>query len=85
MSAKCKSCGAAIVWAKTTSGRTMPVDAEPTDDGTIHLNGSDCEVLSKADREAVLAADDLSGRYTRLHKSHFSTCPQAARHRKPKS
>jgi len=25
----CKSCGAQIVWAKTASGRAMPLDARP--------------------------------------------------------
>jgi hypothetical protein len=29
VSVTCKSCGAAIVWAQTESGRRMPLDAEP--------------------------------------------------------
>ena len=31
--AKCRSCGAEIVWVKTLQGKNMPIDAE-TDDGS---------------------------------------------------
>lgn len=27
--AKCRSCGAPIVWTKTTNGKRMPLDAKP--------------------------------------------------------
>lgn len=29
MSATCRSCGAAIVWAVTAAGKRMPLDAKP--------------------------------------------------------
>lgn len=82
----CKSCGAAIVWATSAKSRQrMPLDAEPAADGNIYINLDDqYEVLSKADVEAIHARDDLSGRHTRLYKSHFSTCVFAAAHRKGK-
>lgn len=33
----CRSCSARIVWAVTSRGRPMPVDAEPHPDGDIRL------------------------------------------------
>lgn len=31
--AACRSCGAAIVWLKTSTGKNMPVDAETVTEG----------------------------------------------------
>jgi len=69
--AKCRSCGAAIRWGRTQSGKAMPLDAEPVPDGTLGIapNG---EIYSKG--------DEAGDRY----KSHFATCPNAATHRKEK-
>ena len=61
----CRSCGAAIVWAKTTTGKSMPLDAEPVPDGNIVLHEGVAYVTGTGDR-----------------KSHFATCPNAARHRR---
>jgi hypothetical protein len=67
---KCKSCGAAIVWAKTVSGKLAPFDAESHEDGTFVI-GSD----------GVARFDDmLIARQG--YRSHFATCPNAAKHRK---
>lgn len=67
----CRSCGAPMIWTVTSSGRRMPVDAEPSSLGTFALEEEGDLVL------AVLvpnAAQDTSGQ---LHMSHFATCPQA--------
>jgi hypothetical protein len=32
-----ETCQAPIVWARTVTGKVMPVDAEPSDDGNIRL------------------------------------------------
>lgn len=78
----CRSCGAKLIWAKTAAGRSMPLDAGPVADGTIHLNsGGQCEVLTGE----KLATYKMAYIDIRLYKSHLSTCPQAATHRKPKS
>ena len=71
MSAKCSSCGAAIVWAKTTKGKRMPVDAEPAAGGNINLDGFGVARYVPAGK----------GHY----KSHFATCPNSAAHRKGRS
>lgn len=78
-------CGRDIIWAK--SGKTMrwmPIDAEPSVDGNITLRwmpGSQdpqATVLTVAqERERQL----LQGK---LHTSHFATCPDAERFRRPR-
>jgi hypothetical protein len=70
----CRSCGAPIVWARTDSGKRMPVDADPSEDGTL--------VLEQAG--AVLRAHvvgTVPGEGSR-HRAHFATCPDAESWRK---
>ncbi|MGH3476019.1 MAG: hypothetical protein ACRDQD_04190 [Nocardioidaceae bacterium] len=72
----CRSCGAPIQWAKTAMGKAMPLDAEPSPNGNVHLHG---------DVAVVLVADDI-GRVratgARLYLSHFVTCPDAQKWRR---
>ncbi len=68
----CRSCGAAIRWVQTEAGKRMPVDAKP-------------EKRLVIDPLAVrLGADTPTARVVDTFASHFSTCPNAAAHRKPK-
>lgn len=70
--ATCNSCGAEIVWARTSAGKLAPIDDAPTPGGNIVFE------------------DDGTVRYLRkdqkhdgdTYASHFSTCPNAASHRK---
>lgn len=69
MTATCRSCGAEILWATTSlAGMRMPVDPEPTGDGTL--------VLVRAGSAPIVAnrRDDDAGPF---YRSHFSTCPDA--------
>ena len=59
---KCRSCGAEVVWVKTRSGRSMPLDAVNPNAGNVRI----------VDNVAHVGADG-SGHYV----SHFSTCPEA--------
>jgi hypothetical protein len=34
---RCRSCHKAIVWAKTVTGKSMPLDVEPVEGGNIQL------------------------------------------------
>lgn len=81
MPAKCRSCGAAIVWTLTEAGRRMPVDVEPADDGALRLEesqgGSDVVY-------AFVVRGNVRPRGP-LYRSHFATCPNAASHRKGRS
>lgn len=63
----CKSCGAAIVWAKTSMGKLAPYERDDA-------NGKWAVVAGIA---RLLEPTDVE-RFT----SHFATCPQAAQWRK---
>jgi hypothetical protein len=69
----CRSCKAPVVWGVTTkNGATMPVDAEPVDDGNIELRPG---AHGKGAVATVLTGPSLLG--GPLRKSHFATCPDA--------
>lgn len=73
--AKCKRCPARIVWAVSEStGRRMPVDADPSPNGNVQLVEGDpprARVLSADERNTIAAQDEP------LHLNHFVTCPEA--------
>ena len=76
--ARCSSCNAPIEWTTSaTTGKAMPIDAEPHPDGNIVLRDGQAVVLGRAALE-VQPAD------VPRFKSHFATCKFAATHRKPK-
>ncbi len=71
MADRCQTCQAPIEWTvSATTGKKMPIDAEPAADGNIVLTGGKAMVLSPIERLAVAAG-------TPLFRSHFSTCKQA--------
>lgn len=72
MASKCRSCNAVILWAKTASGKLIPLDVVRSDRGNLELLGDTVRYVTPD----VNAAE----RYT----SHFATCPGAGQHRKPK-
>jgi hypothetical protein len=63
---KCSSCGAEIVWLITDSGKRAPMNYPPV---------KRFIVTSVADGQYL-------GRMCDTFDSHFSTCPDAGRHRK---
>lgn len=74
--AKCKSCGAPVIWAKTAAGRLAPYDAAASRDvpkGYRIVAGVSEYVKDNTGTMFPLEP---------LHTSHFATCPNAARHRK---
>lgn len=76
--ARCVSCRAPIVWVtSSTTGRPVPLDAEPTADGNVVLRDGQAVVLGKAGL-AELPAD--APRF----RSHFATCPHAGQWRAPR-
>jgi hypothetical protein len=73
---QCRTCGAAITWATSAmTGKNMPLDAEPTAEGTMLLKDG----IVTPEVRATPAF--LASRPTR-HTSHFSRCPQADQWRK---
>lgn len=95
--ARCRSCEAEIVWAQTTSGKLMPLDADNDDgydrplldpEGRVAPTGR--YVTTKRGQRVmeveVLAQEELfAGDRPRRYRSHFQTCPNADAHRKAKS
>ncbi len=75
--ARCRSCDAPIRWATaTTTGRRMPIDAEPTADGNVTVHrGDDGQAVATVHPAGVTP---LGTRWT----AHFATCPAAAEHRR---
>lgn len=69
--AQCRACDADIIWARTSSGKAMPVDAALTAGANVLLRWEGSDVAAR-----VLNASHAFGtRDTRL--SHFVTCPKA--------
>jgi hypothetical protein len=66
----CRDCGARIIWARTSKGKNMPVNALPSSNGNVRLTRED-RVLAE-----VLPEPGLG-----LHVSHFVTCPSADKRR----
>lgn len=76
--AKCKSCGADIVWIQTLGGKPMPCDAKPipfVEDSTGSLN-----LVTSEGRVIRAKADATSEQFG--YVSHFATCPNADVHRR---
>ncbi len=73
--AKCKSCGATMLWTKTPSGRNMPLDPDPVPDGNVILIDG---VAFPFHPDHKNPEHNSQPRY----KSHFATCAFASQHRK---
>lgn len=86
----CGSCLAPVLWARTESGKLMPVDREPTEHGNILLShrglGEPPTVLYQSPEQiAKLRAEHERSPQDgplRLYVSHFTTCPNATQHRR---
>ena len=82
--AKCRSCNAEIVFAKTPAGKAMPVNEQPAPNGNVALIVRDgVKIAVVLDRSGRAPTADLqpspdAPRYI----SHFATCPGAAGFRK---
>lgn len=73
----CKSCGKLLIWAKSAkSGVSLPLDADPVEDGNVYL----------VDGLAHVKSGDLSEEFMQgpTYQSHFGRCPFLGRHRKAK-
>ena len=64
---KCRSCGASVFWTRTLSGKSMPLDLAPHEDGNVVVTAAGARVLS--DEALALACPKL-----RRYLCHFATC-----------
>lgn len=76
---RCESCAAEIFFAlNITTGRRMPIDAYPTDDGNVVVHGDPRSVGQRLELTAtVLGPLEAHGHDGELYTSHFATCPEA--------
>ncbi len=70
--ATCKSCGAQILWVRTARGLAVPLDAEPQADGIIDIHQG----------LVIDVPTDMPQSGRPLYRSHFSSCPDAAKYRR---
>jgi hypothetical protein len=72
--ARCASCGAGLRWVTLFSGKRMPLDVEPHEDGNIDVDGEGVgHVVKEGERHPGSRP---------LYRSHFASCKFASRHRK---
>ena len=71
MSNQCRSCEQFILWVWTPTGRRMPVDPEPVENGNLIIE------YPPNRGPQVRYVDPGLG----THVSHFVTCPDADDHR----
>ena len=78
--AKCKSCGAEIVFVKTSGGKLMPCDAHPVRYWQLEKGKGKVVTLSGEVISCVFEGERFPTGCA--HVPHWSTCPNADSHRK---
>jgi hypothetical protein len=86
--ATCRSCDAVIEWVLTEKAKRMPIDALPVADGNLTMDRDERGNLKMGPNgilrvRAVKAGEELPAETSR-YVSHFATCPDAAKHKKPR-
>lgn len=76
--ASCRTCGASVIWVQTERGHAMPVDAVPP------LLGGNVELLEQAQGDPIAKVHGATVFRPGWYVSHFSSCPDRDKHRKPK-
>lgn len=75
--ARCKSCGATVLWARLASGKLAPINPTPCPDGNVQLfRRPDGTVYG------LVLAKDQRPPGAIMRKSHFADCPAADEFRK---
>jgi hypothetical protein len=64
--AKCKACGAEIMWLRTNADKAMPVDVEPDEGGNLVIEGFSVRVV-----------DLFTPAEAERYMPHWATCPNA--------
>lgn len=67
----CRSCTAPVAWCDTTTGKSMPVDLEPSKTGSLAVEERDGRRPVARFVKPHLRSGET------LHMSHFVTCPHA--------
>jgi hypothetical protein len=72
MASMCGTCGAHITWARTPSGRPIPLDPEPVVGGNIRVEDPGGACTARIEKPSD----------NPLYMTHFVTCPDAKEHRR---
>ncbi len=80
---RCRACGAAIYWVRTSNGKSMPCNPEelpvvPSNTGDIWAVSFDGEVF----RGWICSESYEDERWVYARVSHFATCPEADQFRR---
>ena len=75
---KCKSCGADIIWSKTSKEKWIPLDVAVERRAIYYPRTLVMDSLISGKEEAKLDRIEIVPTYT----VHFQTCPNAKQHRK---
>jgi hypothetical protein len=69
----CDLCDAEIMWGRTTkTGRPIPLDPQPCDDGNIAVY---TDATGRLNARVLKKGETPSG-FEKLVKAHFATCPK---------
>lgn len=78
---KCNSCGAPLIWIKTSRGKNMPCNAEPV----VYWQKTNAPGRIVTKNGMILSCEFTGelGKATGIgYVSHWATCPDAGRFRK---
>lgn len=83
----CSSCPAPVVWAVTASRKAIPVNPTPSNTGNLLLElqpveGQPDHLVAHTLRRNQISGARAAGQL--LYRTHFTDCPRAAQHRRPR-
>jgi len=78
----CRSCGAAIFFASTESGKAIPMDPQPTAQGNMYVFDLEGDPVALSEQSGDVRVQAERKNHARRYRSHFATCPRASEHRR---
>lgn len=80
---KCRSCGAAVLWAITEKGKRIPLDAEPNMKGNTMIEAETVEENGHmTERFVARIVSPLFDGSKPRYMPHHATCPDAKKWRR---